>query len=141
MMSKSCLIRIAFSAIMGMFVIACNSDVETLKHINREEPFSLHYSPAGTSSILDLKNIDIPSGSEKHRKLMAWFEANVEDWQRQSNVASYNIEVMVYQKDLTLLYWPTSKSVVLSLRGDGGETKAYSKDLKPNELDFLIEDL
>lgn len=136
----SSFIKVALLVMLTLLVISCSSEIEAIKHLDPEEAFTLHYSPPGVSDVSSIKDVEIAIDSEKHKRLIAWFESNAEGWQRQPNIISYNIEVMVSQKDLALLYWLNGKSAVLLIT-EGVETKEYAKELKPNELNFLTEDL
>lgn len=121
---------ISFFLLTSVFVsVSCDSSLELNEITNENLPFEL------TLKDLKLENLKIPVGSRKHKKLVYWLKQNKDGWER--NIASYNLNISVSQKNFNLLYNPGGNGVVVNFIDSQKISRQYSKKIKNGALDFL----
>jgi hypothetical protein len=125
--------------ILLIFLSGCQTEIDINNIIEEGSPLilTLRTSEDDTSKISFFQIDTIKTNSEKWNKLEEFASNNISGWK--SSPASYNSDFYLTQKEFRLLGWKKGNGVVIGFTDINGKSVQYSREIKPGELDFLIE--
>lgn len=114
---------------------ANGTEIKLTDYINVDKSLTLTITneKEKTLNINDKKTVE--PNSEKFKELLKWGENNLNDWE--STSASYLGLISVSQDNFNLMYFKDG-FVVLNFVDKEGKGNQYKKEIKPGELDFLL---
>jgi hypothetical protein len=120
-----------YASILLLFVAGCAQRIDIDKRFDRNAPFTVLVSNTLNK---ETDSYEINSNTSEHAKFINWLKGNQDGWQK--SPASYAGNIMVKQKDFTLLGL-RNKGVMISFPGNAGKHLQYTKDCDKEELEFL----
>ncbi len=108
---------------------SCSTEIELVNYIDQTRSLNLSRQETKTQPT------EIDPKSEKYSKIIEWAKKNTDGWQ--STPASYVSKVTISHGEFRLLY--NSSYVVVGYVDKDGKAKQYSRDIKPGDLDFLLD--
>ncbi len=130
-------ITLVFILTATCLLTCCSSSININDYIEKTTPFNLTLNEIDLATgLTKLSQTNISVNSDKHLKLINWFDKNRNGWQ--STPASYATFICVTQGSFRLLYNNHADGVIVGFTDKDKKPRQYSKTIEKGELDFLI---
>lgn len=135
------LLRLGLLFLTGVFLMylffpkAMNYNFDFSNHVNAANTLQINFGNTEFGNT----SYRIRPGSKEWDKLQEWFKDNTGKWKKRDPSELKNCEVEIMGGDLRIQFDYKGRRANVILNKEG-EVIAYSRSIKPGELDFLLRD-
>jgi len=133
------MIRKFFTVAVILILSSCQTEIDINSIIDNNKPLVLimKSNEINNDSLLFQQIDTIEINSEKWDRLKEFARNNLSGWR--TSPASYISDFYITQNEFRLLGWINGDGIVIGFNDLNGNAVQYSKEIKPGELDFLLE--
>jgi hypothetical protein len=132
------LTKTILTILTGMMINGCMRPVDINEYIDTSRPIDLIINDGKDSvSILNIPKIKLTNTDERFKKLMIWGRENLDNW-NWTPVSYVMADACLIQGEFRLRYY-SSGFVVVEFKDKKGKQRQIKKDIKKEDLSFLLK--